>query len=77
MFSFCSLENLVKNLQSNKSLHITESLANHSSRNSSMSEGGNSIASQGKPQIATQIQTISPKLLSSNNISLSGPVTDL
>lgn len=55
----------------------SSSLANHnSSRNSSMSEGGNSIVSQGKPQIATQIQTISPKLLSSN-ISLSGPVTDL
>lgn len=81
---FSRLENLVKNLQTKSTNTITSTPENNTIvtiTTAHSSTSMNTDANKSQPQIATQIQTISPKVLPSNNntntISVSGPVTDL
>lgn len=77
-----SLQNQMSQCQSDGASTTTTSVQTHFnqssiSKNSSISEGYTNNSSAVNKSQTLQHQTISPKLLSSSTISLSGPVTDL
>lgn len=79
-FIACSLESLVKNLQT-KIPPDQNNIITITTHSSSRNADGKPISTSTQPQVASPIQTIAPSKATAHNgtstVNLTGPVTDL